>query len=438
MRISKIISLRRAFAWALLTSLVYAGGIWVARAGPETASVLRVNLKGAINPAMARYIIRGIEQAEEEGDQALIIQMYTPGGLDTSMRDIISKILASRVPVVTYVAPDGARAASAGAIIALASHVIAMAPATNIGAAHPVEVTGQYASEKVVNDSAAYAKFLAKRRGRNVQWAEMAVRKAISNTAEEAKAKNVVDIIAPDTQSLLNQLDGREIRVAARTVVLRTRFAPVRDLPMNAAERFLHIIADPNVAYILMLIAIYGIIAELNNPGAVFPGVVGAIALVMAFYAFAVLPTNVAGLLLIALSVALFITDVFVPSHGALTVGGIVSFALGSFMLFERGSPAFSISISLLISGVVVTSVFFAVIVGTGLRSLRNPVVTGVEGLVGKTGTARTDVAPEGKVFVDGAYWNARVEGDHLETGDKCAVLAVEGFTLVVRKKLET
>lgn len=426
--------LRRAWAISALAALTYAACSWAIGSASQSGTVLRLTVKGMINPGTAMYIVRGIEKAEDENFQALIIEMNTPGGLDASMREIITKMLASRVPVVVYVSPSGARAASAGAIISLAANVVAMAPATNIGAAHPVEATGKPVSEKITNDAAAFAKSIAKRRGRDVRWAEMVVRKSISDTETEAKAKGIADIIAPDIESLLRQLDGRKIQVANRTVVLRTRLARIVDAGMNSRERFLFVLADPNIAYILMLVAVYGIIAELNNPGAIFPGVLGGISLILAFYALSILPTNTAGLLLILLALALFITDLFVPSHGALTVGGIGAFALGSFILFQRGSAGASLSLSVLFAGVLVTSAFFVVLIGTGIRSLRNPVVTGAEGLVGKVGVARTDIAPEGKFFVDGAYWNARVEGDHLRAGEKGAVVMVDGFTLVVRK----
>ena len=438
MRTTRTSFFRRSLAWAALLFLAYAAGSWMLQAAQDSSqTVYRVSFDGAVNPATARYIIRGIEQAEDENAQAIIVQMNTPGGLDASMREISAKMLASRVPVITYVAPEGARAASAGAIICLASNIIAMAPTTHIGAAHPVDISGKTVSEKITNDAAAYARTIAKRRGRNVEWAEGVVRKSISSTVEEAKSKGIVDIVASDADSLLRQLNGKVISIGGRAVTLRTRGAGLRDIAMNTRERFLRIIADPNIAYILMLIAIYGIIAELNNPGAIFPGVIGAIALILAFYALSVLQTNTAGIVLIILALAMFVTDLFVASHGALTAGGIVAFGLGSFMLFERGTPGYALSLSVLISGVAITSAFFLFIVGTGIRSLRNPVVTGQEGLVGKPGTARTDLSPEGKVFVDGTYWTARTMGEPLAAGDRITVTAVEGFTLVV-KKLES
>ncbi len=433
MRLNRTKMPKRLFAFSLLGFFIFLLGA-IAIQATQRATVIKIVEKGTINPATARYIIRGIEEAEKSNAQALILQMDTPGGLDASMREIVTRIIASKVPVVVYVAPSGSRAASAGAIIGLSAHVLAMAPATNIGASRPIDISGKAVSDKVVNDAAAYARSLAKKRGKSVDWAEKVVRKAISNTAEEAKSLGIADIIAEDEKSLLLQLDGRTIELDGKKVTLKTGNAFVQEIEMNAREKFLQVIADPNVAYILMLIAIYGIIAELNNPGAIFPGAIGGISLILAFYALSVLPINLAGLLLIGLAIAMFITDVFVPSHGALTVGGIVAFGLGSFMLFERGTPAFALSMSVLIAGVVCTSLFFAIIVGTGVRSLRNPVVSGKEGLIGQIAYAKTDINPEGKVFVDGAYWNARTDGEPIHTGNKCKVVDTEGFTLIVKK----
>jgi len=402
-----------------------------------------VTVEGIIDPPTAHYIIRGINMAERDGAQALVIRMDTPGGLDKSMRDIIQKILSAQVPVIVYVWPNGARAASAGVFITYASHIAAMAPTTNLGSAHPVAIgpggaqMDKTMSEKVVNDAAKYIKSIAERRGRNAKWAEEAVRKSVNLTAKEAKAQNVIDYVANSLHDLLRQVDGKSVDLDGKKVTLHTVGAPLNFIGMSPRERFLDFLADPNVAYILLLIAVYGIIFELQNPGAILPGVLGGISLILFLYSFAVLPLNAAGLALIALAIILFLVDAMVPSHGILTAGGIIAFAMGSFMLFETGTPAFRISLQILIAGVLVTSAFFVFLVQTGIRALKRPYVSGPEGMVGVTTVARTDINPEGKVFVEGAWWTAQTYGPPIKKGERVKIVEVRGLKVIVEKEGE-
>ncbi|MDH7480821.1 MAG: nodulation protein NfeD [Armatimonadota bacterium] len=406
-------------------------------ASAPTVDIIRV--EGPIGPAIAQYIHRAIEIAEQDNAQALIIKLETPGGLDDSMRAIVKDFFNSRVPIVVYVWPQGARAASAGAIITLASHIAAMSPGTAIGAAHPVNIGGEQVDKtmatKIENDAAAYARSIAKRRGRNVEWAEMIVRKSISSTEEEAIKKNVIDIIAKDMRDLLNQLDGRKVKTADGMHTINTKGATLKEIAPSIREKFLHIISNPNVAYILMLIAIYGIIFELNNPGSIFPGVIGGIALLLALYSFAILPINLTGILLIAFGIILFVTDLFVPGHGILTVGGIIAFIIGSLILFETRTPAMRISMTLVITMTILTAGFFLFALGAGARAQKLKVVTGAEGLVGQVVEARTDLNPKGKVFIEGEYWNAIAEGDPVKKGERVRIVAVDKLTLKVRKE---
>jgi len=393
-----------------------------------------------IDPPTAAYVARGIEEGEKDKAQAVIIRLNTPGGLDTSMRQIIQAMLASGVPVVVYVSPEGARAASAGAIIALASNVAAMAPSTNIGAAHPVSMGGgqmsKEMSEKVENDAAAFARGLAKTRGRNQQWAEQVVRKSISNTADEALKLHVIDIIATDTTDLLHKLDGREVKLRGRTVTLHTANAAAEELPASVVERFLHVLSDPNLAYIFLIIGIYGIIFELQSPGAIFPGVVGAICLIMGFYSMSVLSVNLAGLALLIVGVAMLVVDIWAPSHGALTVGGAIAFAVGSLMLYgNRSSPALRVSWQIVVMMTVLTAAFFLFVVGLGARAHWTRISTGAEGLMGARGAARTALNPTGQVFVAGALWRARAMDDEaIEVSAEVEVVGIDGLTLRVRR----
>ena len=397
------------------------------------------NVDGAIGPATASYISRSIDEAQSEGGQCLIIQLNTPGGLLDSTRVIVQKLLGSQIPVVVYVAPTGATAASAGCFITLAANVAAMAPATTIGAAHPVALGGlpggdqskpdQTMTQKLENFAVSYMEAIASRRNRNVDWAKSAVRDSASITAEKAQELKVIEIIASDLDDLLRQLNGRMVN--GKT--LRTAGAQLVEIKMSAAEQFFQMFWRPEVMFVLMLIAIYGVIGEMTTPGAILPGVIGAIALVLALYMSAILPVNVAGLSLIGLAMALFVIDVFAPSHGVLTGGGIVAFLVGSLMLFDRRDPLFHLSLSYIIPSVIVTSLFFLLIVGKGLRAQRLPVKVGKETMIGKIVQALTPIdSTRGRVFVEGESWTAR-SSSPINEGETAQIIAVEGLTVTVK-----
>jgi len=355
------------------------------------------------------------------------------------------------VPVIVYVSPKGARAASAGAIITLAAHVAAMAPGTAIGAAHPVAIGGsgggggesggekpkqdEVMSKKMEEDAAAYARSIAERRGRNIQWAEAAVRQSISSSATEAKNKNVIDLVAEDDKALLDAVDGRKVKLDSGAVTLRTKGARTEEVGQSLRERFLAIIGNPNVVLILMTIAIYGIIFELNNPGSIFPGIVGGIALILALFSFAILPVNTAGIALIVFAAALFIADLLVAGHGILSVGGVIAFVIGALILFETPSPVFRVSVSLVITLAVLTFAFFVFAVGSAIKAQKAKIVTGGEALMDRVVEARTNIDPKGKVFLEGSLWNAVSDGEPISEGELVRVVKVDGLNLHVRKK---
>ncbi|MFH0768809.1 MAG: nodulation protein NfeD [Chloroflexota bacterium] len=411
-----------------------------ARAANSTIDVL--SLKGTINPVLVDYIKRGIDHAEESNAIACIIQMDTPGGLDTSMRDIVKDIVDARVPVVVYVSPAGARAASAGVFITVAAHIAAMAPNTAIGAAHPVSIgaEGEAAmseamEEKVVNDAAAYIRSIAQAHGRNMDWAEKAVRESVSATEQEALKLNIIDIIAPDLDSLVTQLDGRKVTMLGGAVVtLHTQDATINRVPMNTIEDFLYTIADPNIAYLLLSLATIGIMAELYSPGLIFPGVIGGISLLLAFYSLGVLPVNYAGLLLIVLAIGFFIAELFTHSFGLLTAGGITSLVLGSLILF-KGGPLFQINPWLIATITVIIAGFFAFVVSRVIRAHRRQATTGWEELIGKTAVVKVALAPEGMVFFKGERWAAVSETGRMELGEEVIITKVDGLKLYVKKK---
>ncbi|MDA8387865.1 MAG: nodulation protein NfeD [Nitrospiraceae bacterium] len=407
-----------------------------ARAQDKHNEVIVIVYNGVINPVAAQYIDGNIAYANERGAQALILELDTPGGLDKSMRMIIKAIGRSAVPFVTYVAPSGARAASAGVFITLASHVAAMAPETNIGAAHPVEIGGHLGKtmqEKVTNDAAAYIRSIAELRGRNQAWAEQAVRKSISSTASEALENGVINLIAPDLPALVKKLDGWKTVTAAGPRVIRTRGAEIIMRPMSLRLRVLSLLSDPDVAYILLLLGFYGIFFEILSPGAIVPGVMGAISLIVAFYSFQMLPVNFAGLLLIILAIIMFVLDVKLASHGALTLGGIASMILGSLMLFEKGAPFQTLSLSVIVPAVLITALFFFFTVRLVVKARRRKPVTGVEGLKGAIGVTLTPVHTQGTVRVHGELWSAWSD-EQIGQGEKIEVLEMEGLRLKVRK----
>jgi len=415
-------------------------GVWllVSHAGATAANVGLIRVHGAIGPATATYIARAIDVAADRKDACLLLQLNTPGGLVSSTEDIVQSFYASRVPIVVYVAPSGASATSAGTFITLAADVAAMAPNTRIGAAHPValglgvgESTNDVMRAKAQNDLASFVRNIAEKHGRNAEWAETAVRESASITSEKALELNVIDLVAKDVPDLLEQLDGRTLGEHH----LQTAGATVSEISMVMREKVFQRLWRPEVMFILMLIAIYGIIGELSNPGAIFPGVVGAIALVLVLYMSAILPINIAGLALIGLAIALFIADVFAPTHGVLTAGGIASFFLGALMLFNKAEPGFQLSLTFIVPGVVLTTAFFVFVVGAGLRAQLLPVQVGRETLLGQVVPAVTPIdAQGGKVFIEGEYWNA-VSETPVAAGQPVEILAVRGLTLTVKPK---
>ena len=404
----------------------------------QAEKVALIKVTGAINPATAGYIARSIDEAAAEKAQCLILQLDTPGGLLDSTKDIVQSFYRAGVPVVVYVAPSGANATSAGCFITLASDVAAMAPNTSIGAAHPVAIGGGGAEkvddtmkEKLANFTVSYIETIAQKRGRNVEWAKSAVRESANITAEKALAIKVIEIIAADVPDLLKQLDGRTVKER----VLKTASAEVREIPMNMRERVFQMIWRPEVLMILMLIAVYGIIGEVSNPGGIIPGVVGVVALILALYMSAALPVNIAGLALIALAVGLFVAEAFTPSFGLLTGGGVVSLFFGLLLSFDRADPLFRLSYTFIIPATVVTAAFFILIVAAGLRAQRLPVQVGREAMIGMAAPAFTAITPEsGKVFIEGSYWNA-VSETPIAAGQSVEIVGLDGLTLKVKPK---
>jgi membrane-bound serine protease (ClpP class) len=371
-----------------------------------------ITISSAITPPIAEYIVQSIDEAAKSGAEGLIIRLDTPGGLDLAMRDIAKGILNAPIPVVVYVAPSGARAASAGVIITISAHIAAMAPGTNIGAAHPVGLgigggMDKTMSTKVENDAVAYVRGIAKQRGRNEDWVEKAVRKSESITAEQALRLNVIDFVAADLNQLLAQVDGREVSLVGGKKILRTKGAILNEKKMGTRQKVLSALSDPNIAYILLLIGLAGLYFEFSTPGVILPGVIGGISLIMAFFAMQTLPVNYAGVALIIFSIILFIAEIKVISHGILTIGGVVSLVIGSLMLFQAPDPALRISWSVLIPAVTTVSLFFVAVIAIAVKAqLRRP-LGGKEGLAGLEGRAVTDVFEEGKVLIRGEYWDA-------------------------------
>ncbi len=443
-----------ALAWLLLFS---GAAQWLAAASDERTAYL-VQIRGTIGPATSDHVVRALEKAAREGAALVVLELDTPGGLDTSMREIVKAILASPVPVACHVAPPGARAASAGTYILYACHVAAMAPGTNLGAATPVEIggpspggapepeEGKEASKdegadtlerKRINDAVAWIRSLAKLRGRNAEWAEQAVREAASLPAEEALEKGVVDLVAPDLDALLRAIDGREVAVPGGQVRLNTRDLVVREITPDWRTRLLERIADPNLAYVLMLLGIYGLIFELANPGFILPGVAGTICLLLALFAFHVLPVNEAGIGLMLVGILFMIAEIFVPSFGALGIGGLIAFAIGSVMLFDEESGAVAVAPGLIAGFTLATGIFLFGVVGLAVRSRRRPVVSGAEELIGAEGVALEDFHDGcGAVHVHGERWSARA-GQPIHKGQPVRVTGRRDLLLFVEPVAE-
>ncbi len=422
--------LRRLGTSLAMVSLVLALTPTFAAAGP--VNVIRVD--GVISSSAADYVVAAIKQAEKDKVAALVIELDTPGGLDTSMRIIIKEMLASERPIVVYVAPSGARAASAGAFITLAAHVAAMAPGTNIGAATPVAMGGQMdktMEKKVTNDAAAYMRTIAEKRGRPIDLAEQFVRKATSITETEALKAKLIDVVSPKLEDLLRTIDGRVVTTAAGKVKLETKDATIVRGEMNLREKILKIIADPTVAYLLLLLGLAGLYFEFTTPGAILPGVLGGISLILALYAFQQLPINYAGVLLILLAILMFIAEIKVISHGVLTVGGLAAMILGSVMLIDSPLPDMRIPLTTIVITALAVAAFFMFIVGAGVRALWSKTTTGREGLVGEVGVVRSPLAPRGQIFLRGELWNAE-SAVPVEPGESVRVTHIDGLTLQV------
>jgi len=415
----------------LLLASMAATPSWAAR------PVSVIDIDGAITPITVRLLAAAIERAQAEGSQALVVQLNTPGGLERSMRSMVQSILNSEIPIIVYVAPTGARAASAGVFLTMAAHVAAMAPATNMGAAHPVAVGGQMDKEmlkKVENDAAAFARTLATERGRNAEWMEKAVRSSVSVTEREALKLKVIDLIADRLPDLLEKIDGRVVKTKRGAVTLETKGAPVKVIDIRFRDRFLALITDPNIAYILMMVGMLGIFFELSNPGVVLPGVIGGISLILAFFAFQSLPINWAGLLLILFGVALLIAEIKITSHGVLTIGGVVSMVLGSFMLYEAPEAGFRVSWTVILPTVGASAGLVVWAVSAGLRAMMRPPTTGAAGMIGQHAVVRAALDPEGQVQLDGELWRAVAEDAPVPAGETVRVTGVDGLTLRVSR----
>jgi membrane-bound serine protease (ClpP class) len=417
-------------------SIAIAGLVFGA-AATHAAQVGLIKINGAIGPATANYISRALDLAASQNDECLVIELNTPGGLANSMDDIVQDFYASRVPVVIYVSPEGAMAGSAGVYITLAADVAAMAPHTTIGAAHPVdmgnedETTNSIMMQKIGNAYTKVMQTIAEKRHRNVEWAKSSVTDSKALTSEEALKMNVIDLIATNVPDLLQKLNGKKIG----DKILKTAGASVVEIPMSGGEKFFQLFWQPQVMMLLLLIAIYGIIAEMSHPGAIFPGVAGALALILLLYMSATLPLNMAGLALILLALALFVIDIFSPTHGVLTGGGIIAFFLGALMLFNHAPKVYQLPMTWIISTTLVTAAFFVFFVSKGIRAQRLPKSAGAETMIGKTVNALSRIdAQDGRVFIEGENWKA-VSETPIESGQPVEIVGIQGLTLKVKPK---
>jgi len=431
----RTLALLAAAAMVLLAALAPGSAL---RAADEKRVVDVITVNEVITPPIGEYILKSIKQAAESGSEAIVIQLDTPGGLDLTMRDIIKECLNASVPVVVYVSPSGARAASAGVLITISAHVAAMAPGTNIGAAHPVAMgmgkADETMMEKVENDAVAYGRGIAEQKGRNADWIEEAIRKSVSVTAEEALKLKVIDLIAADMGDLLAKIDGREVKLVSGSRVLKTKGAELNRKEMGFREKVLITISNPNIAFILFLLGLAGLYFEFSSPGVVLPGIIGGISLILAFFAFQTLPVNYAGVLLIIFAVILFIAEIKVVSHGILTMGGVVSLVLGSIMLFESPDPALRVSWSVLVPTVAIVSLFFIAVISIAVRAQMRKVLTGGEGMIGIVGESVTDIREQGKVLIRGEYWNAFSKAP-IEKGKRVEVVGVKELKIEVEER---
>lgn len=433
--------LRSGGGLLLLALTVAAFSIGAQTGAPSRPHVDLIVIDGGINPAVDDFVRESIARAHAGGAKALIIQLDTPGGLLTSTRSIVKEILGSPVPVFVYVAPSGAGAGSAGVFITLASHIAAMAPATNIGAAHPVAGGGQEVKgvmgEKIENFTASFSETIAQRRGRNTEWAIQAVRRSVSITEKEALTKNVIDIVARDVDDLLRQAEGKKVEVEGRQIALSVKEARVERFEMGLKQKVINILSDPNIAYLLLMAGILGLYMEFSHPGVVFPGVAGGIALLLALTSFQILPINYAGLLLILLGVALLVGEAFVPSLGVLGIGGAISLALGSLLLFDTKSSDLAVHPSIIFTAVITLSAAMLLLGYLVFKSQRRKPTLGLEGLVGEIGEVKVALNPSGKIFVHGEYWNAQSDAE-IPAGERVEVVGFEGMCLKVKRLSES
>ncbi len=411
----------------------------------QAGVVHKIRIDGVINPISSGFMIEAVDRAEEDEAEALIIELDTPGGLLEATRDIVQRFLAADIPIIVYVSPSGARAGSAGVFITLAAHIAVMAPGTNIGAAHPVTIGGggmpgqgqpdstsqSVMGDKVTNDAVAMIRSIAEQRGRNMEWAELAVRESASIIATDALEKGVIDLIAADVDTLLQSINGRTVELASRTHTLQTATVRIKEFQMDWRQNLLNRLSDPNIAYIFMMLGIYGLIFELSNPGAIYPGVIGVICLLLAFFAFQTLPLNIVGILLIIFGIILLLLEIKVTSYGILTIGGAASLLLGSLMLIDTTVPVLKISLKVIIPSVIATVLFALFVVGMGLRAQARKVATGREGLIDEIGEALTDLDPTGEILVAGEYWKAKATAK-IKKGQSVKVTSVNRMLLKV------
>lgn len=405
----------------------------------QSGKVFVLKVDDPITPPVSEYIQEGIKSALEQNAECVIIKLNTPGGLLKSTRVIVSEILEAKIPIVVYVTPSGAQAASAGVFITLAAHIAAMTPGTNIGAAHPVslERADTIMIEKATNDAAAFIRTISEKRNRNVKWAEDAVRKSLSITESEALKLNVIDLIASNLKDLLIKIDSMKVTGSFGEKILSTKNAEVVEFEMTLGQKILKLISDPNIAYILLLIGLYGLLFELYNPGSIFPGVIGIISLILAFYALHTLPVNYAGIALIIVGIILFVLETQIVSHGLLTVGGLVSFILGSLMLIKTESAleVFKVSYQVIIVLSILTFLFFSFAIGLGLKAQKRKTKTGIEGMVGEIGETISELNPEGQIRIHGEIWNAvSSTNEKIDVNQKVEVVGYQNLKLIVKK----